>query len=68
MNTVYHVGQILKRFGTYIYTSNRLGDIELMESEVRELYKSGFITIEEYQQSLLILKREIRLINFKKGD
>lgn len=68
MKTVYDVRQLLKRFGTYIYTSERLGDLELMEFEVRELYQSGFVTTYEYTQSLLILRKERRLTNLKKDE
>jgi len=59
MKTVFDVRQILKRFGTFIYTSDRLGDLELMELEIDELYHAGFLPIKEYQLSKLILKREV---------
>lgn len=68
MKTVYDVRQLLKRFGTYIYTSERLGDLELMEFEVKELYESGFVNAFEYTQSLLILRREKRHTNLKKDE
>lgn len=68
MDTVYYVQQILKRFGTYIYTGERLGDVELMLAEINELHKNGFISLIEYQRSILILRREKRRTLMKKGD
>ncbi|TQS74546.1 DUF910 family protein [Ornithinibacillus gellani] len=61
MKNMYDVQQLLKRFGIFIYVGNRTADLELMEMEVRELYQSGCIQIQEYQQAVLILKKEIRL-------
>lgn len=68
MNTVYHVRQLLKKFGIYIYTGDRIGDLDLMEFEMKELYQLSFISTLEYQQSLLILKKEKRHINLKKDE
>lgn len=61
MKNMYDVQQLLKRFGIFIYVGNRTADLELMEMELRELYQSGCIQIQEYQQAVLILKKEIRL-------
>lgn len=50
--------QLLKRFGLYIYTGNKLDDIEFMIEEVKELYEHGLILQEDYLQALLILRKE----------
>ena len=63
MKTVYDVQQTLKKFGTYIYTGDRIGDLKLMSFEVNELFESGFIEKSEYQMAILILKREINKVN-----
>jgi len=60
METVFDVRQLLKRFGTFIYTGDRLADLELMEDEIRELYREELIEAREYQNAMLILKREKR--------
>lgn len=60
MKTVYDVRQLLKRFNIFVYIGNRVADLELMELEMTELYKSELITAQEYQQALLILKKEKR--------
>ncbi|HLR66454.1 YqgQ family protein [Virgibacillus alimentarius] len=62
MQTVYDVQQILKRFGIYIYTGDRLGDLELMEMEMKELYLAEFLPIKQYHMAKIILRREAALI------
>lgn len=63
---MYDVQQILKRFGIYIYTGDRLGDLELMTLEINELYKVGFIELKEYQMARLLLRKE--KLHIKKDD
>jgi len=65
MNTMLDVRQLLKRFGTFIYTGDRLGDLDLMEQELNELYQWEFISQAEYQMAKLCVKRE--RTNDKKG-
>ncbi len=36
MKSVYDIQQLLKKFGTIIYVGDRLGDLELMEMEIKE--------------------------------
>lgn len=49
---------LLKQFGTYIYTADRLGDLMLIEDEIRELYKSRVLDTRDYQTALLIIRQE----------
>lgn len=58
MQTMLDVRNLLKKYGIFIYTRNRVGDADLMELEIRELFANKLITKEEYMQALLILKRE----------
>lgn len=59
MKTIYDIQQILKRFGTYIYTGNRLGDLLLMSLELDELHKMDFIHKDDFFTAKLIIKKEI---------
>jgi len=59
MTTIYDVQQILKKFGIYIYTGDRVGDLELMLFEISELFEAGFIDSNEYQMAILLLRKEI---------
>ncbi|AYC29571.1 YqgQ family protein [Paenisporosarcina cavernae] len=56
MKTFYDVQQLLKQFGTYIYTKDKNADIELMQMELKELYDGGILSVREYQTAVLILK------------
>ncbi|SDK54871.1 YqgQ family protein [Sediminibacillus albus] len=58
MKTIYDVQQLLKRFGTFIYLGNRIADLEMMEEEIKELYKSQCMEPSEYQMAILLLKQE----------
>ena len=59
MKSIYDIMQLLKNYGTYIYTTERQADILLMESEIRELYKSGMMDIQDYQMAILLLRQEL---------
>ncbi|TLS36322.1 YqgQ family protein [Pseudalkalibacillus caeni] len=60
MKTIYEVQQLLKRFGTFIYTGDRIGDLELMEEELRELNGYGIIDQKEYTAALMVIRGELR--------
>ena len=60
MKTVYEVQQYLKKYGTIIYIGDRVADLELMESELKELYQAQLIETREFQSALLILRHEIQ--------
>ena len=57
MKNVYDIQQLLKRYGSFIYTGDRLGDLELMEMELDELYQMKFVQISEYQNAKMVLKK-----------
>jgi uncharacterized protein YqgQ len=56
VKTFYDLQQLLKNFGTFIYTGDKELDYQLMEDEVRELYQSKLITMEQFSQAILIIK------------
>lgn len=58
MKTVYDVQQLLKKFGTFIYTGDRVADLELMEEEIKELYQMEFLNSQDYQMAVLLLRQE----------
>lgn len=61
MKTIYDIQQFLKKFGTIIYIGDRVSDLELMESELRELFHSQLIETRDYQNALLLLRHEIQI-------
>lgn len=56
MKTLYDIQQLLKRFGTIIYTGNQAADLELIQEEVRELYNQKLIDVNEYKTAILIIR------------
>ncbi|MDC3413393.1 YqgQ family protein [Aquibacillus sp. 3ASR75-11] len=67
MKSVYDVQQLLKKFGAIIYIGDRLADLELMETELKELYTSQCITTEDYQMAILLLRQEATMLREKEG-
>lgn len=61
MKTLYDVMQLLKNFGTVIYTGDRQADLDLMEDEIKELYKQQFISSKDFSTALLILRQNRNL-------
>lgn len=57
MKTMLDVRNLLKRYGIFIYTRDRMGDLELMELEVIELYNNNMIQLAEYQTARLIIRQ-----------
>lgn len=62
MKSLYEVQQLLKKHGVIIYTGDRMGDLDLIEMEIQDLYAASLIILEDYQQSRLLINRERRLV------
>ncbi len=58
MQTMAEIRRLLRRFGIIIYTGDRLGDIELMMDEMRELKQYGMIDQETYQKAVAVLLQQ----------
>lgn len=59
MKSIFDIRELLKNYGTYIYIGDRLADLELMEDELKELYKSQMIDLKQYQMAILLLRQEM---------
>lgn len=57
MNSFYDVQQLLKKFGTYVYTKDIQSDCDLMEFELDELHQSGLLVTEEYLKAKLLVRK-----------
>ncbi|MDR0138368.1 YqgQ family protein [Metabacillus idriensis] len=66
MKTTYDVQQLLKKYGTIIYIGDRSADLELMEMEVRQLFESNLIEVQDYQMAVLLLRQERQRVKDKK--
>lgn len=60
MKSILDIRNLLKQYGSFIYTGDRIGDLMLIEDEIRELYKSQVLDVKEYQSALLIIRQEVR--------
>jgi uncharacterized protein YqgQ len=67
MKTIYEIQQFLKQYGTIIYIGDRVADLELMEAELKELYRSQLIETRDFQTAILILRHEIQLLRGKQS-
>jgi uncharacterized protein YqgQ len=56
IRTMEDVRQLLKRFGTWIYTGDRLGDLEMMEEELEEMYQLGLIDKDIYLSAKYVIR------------
>jgi uncharacterized protein YqgQ len=61
MESMTEIRMWLRTVGAFIYTKNRLMDLDLMEEEIREAYKNGLLDVRMYQSALLTIKRERRI-------
>ena len=59
MKSMIDVYRLLKQYGIIIYTKDRIGDLVLMEEELKELYKVKVLDPKSFQTALLIVKQEI---------
>ncbi|MGL4522939.1 MAG: YqgQ family protein [Bacilli bacterium] len=59
MRTVYDVQQHLKRFGTFIYTGDRKSDLEMMRSELKEMFTSQMIDTKDFQAATIVINSAI---------
>ncbi|QST01936.1 YqgQ family protein [Pontibacillus sp. ALD_SL1] len=68
MKSIYDIQQLLMKFGTVIYIGDRIADLELMEMELRELYKSQFVSDQDFQMAILLLRQEISKVQKARGE
>lgn len=59
MKSILEIRQLLKNYGTYIYTGDKKADLELMEDEIRELYRSNVLDSSSFQAAMILLRHEI---------
>ncbi|MBD8071352.1 YqgQ family protein [Bacillus sp. PS06] len=57
------IRNMLKKYGSFIYTGDKIADLEMMEMEIRELYQSQLLEPKDYQMALLILMQEMKKYN-----
>jgi uncharacterized protein YqgQ len=66
MDKMLDIYQLLKQYGTFIYTGDRFGDLQLMEEEIKELYKGHVLDVKQYQTALLVIRQEVARLEAEK--
>lgn len=62
MINFYDVQQLLKSFDIIVYMRNREHLLQLVEFEIRELYRLSLISQDDFLRAITIIKKEKRLI------
>ncbi|GAA3321892.1 hypothetical protein GCM10020331_039620 [Ectobacillus funiculus] len=60
MTSIYDIQQLLKKFGTIIYTGDRVADLELMADELHELHEAKLIEATIYEAASFVLRQEMQ--------
>lgn len=68
MQTIYDIQQFLKKYGTIIYVGDRVGDLQLMKAEIKELYQSQLIREQEFDSAMRLLNQEIQFLMENRGN
>ncbi|MEW9033803.1 MAG: YqgQ family protein [Planifilum fimeticola] len=61
VRTMEDVRLLLKRFGIWIYTGDRLGDLEMMEEELEEMHRLGLIDKDTYLSARRVIMQQKRM-------
>ncbi len=62
MKTYYDVQQLLKSYDIIIYMKDRNFQLQLVEFEIRELYRLALISNNQFLRAIAIIKKEKNLI------
>lgn len=54
----YDLLQFLKGYGTFIFTRDKLADLDLIEEEMKELFKLKLIDSKYFAEALMTIQRE----------
>ncbi|GAA5343974.1 YqgQ family protein [Planifilum fimeticola] len=58
VRTMEDVRLLLKRFGIWIYTGDRMGDLEMMEEELEEMHRLGLIDKDTYLSARRVIVQQ----------
>ncbi|SCX56431.1 YqgQ family protein [Lysinibacillus fusiformis] len=67
MDKMLDIYELLKTYGTFIYTRDPIGDLMLMEDEIKELYKANVLDIKDYQMALLLIRQETTRLHIEEN-
>ena len=53
IRTVYDIQQLLKKFGIFVYIGDRVADLELMEEELKDLYRAQLVEKKVFETAIM---------------
>ncbi|MED4019064.1 MULTISPECIES: YqgQ family protein [Sutcliffiella] len=59
MKSITDVRKLLIKYGAIIYIGDRVADLELMQDELRELYRSNILEASDFQSAMIIIRNEL---------
>ncbi|WP_096153411.1 MULTISPECIES: YqgQ family protein [Bacillus] len=59
MKSIVDVRKLLTKYGAFIYIGDKKADLELMEDEIRELYRSNVLDASDFQSAMIIIRSEL---------
>lgn len=59
MQNMIDIRQLLKKYHSFIYTGNERTDLDLMQTELRDLYDNHLISVQTYQTAILIIRKRL---------
>lgn len=66
--TYYELLQALKPYHSFIYTGDKLSDLDLIEEDVKELRKLGLVEQAFFRDAMLVIMKERnQIINKREG-
>lgn len=54
--------KLLRQYGLVVYTGDRIGDLDLMESELTDLNQAGLLEQQIYLQAKVLIRNERRKV------
>ncbi|ADU29927.1 YqgQ family protein [Evansella cellulosilytica] len=64
--TYFELQQLLKQYHTFIYTGDKCGDLDLIQTEIKELYQLGLIDEKIYRDANITIMQERRIEKLKR--
>ena len=61
------VRKFLSRYGTYIYTGDPEGDLEMIKDELTEMFQAHILDKEDYTRMMEVIAREEKELRKDRG-
>ena len=67
MKTIYDVQQYLKKYGAILYIGDRIGDLQLLKAEIKELNNAQLMNKQDFETAIFLLNQEIQHVEEEKS-